>query len=142
VPYRGGALATAAVVTGEVHLSFANMSDAMGQLAAQTVRPLAVTTAKRSEQMPEVPTLIELGLVQYPVESWNALMAPAGTPQPIIDRLAALMAEMAKDPEIRKKMTDFGSTAVANSPKELAEMFRKETAEWEKSLAAIGMKKK
>jgi tripartite-type tricarboxylate transporter receptor subunit TctC len=142
VPYRGGALATAAVVTGEVHLSFANMSDAMGQLAAQTVRPLAVTTAKRSEQMPDVPTLVELGLVQYPVESWNALMAPAGTPQPIIDRLAALMAEMAKDPEIRKKMTDFGSTAVANSPKELAEMFRKETAEWEKSLAAIGMKKK
>jgi tripartite-type tricarboxylate transporter receptor subunit TctC len=142
VPYRGGALATAAVVTGEVHLSFANMSDAMGQLAAQTVRPLAVTTAKRSEQMPDVPTLVELGLVQYPVESWNALLAPGGTPQPIIDRLAGLMAEMAKDPEIRKKMTDFGSTAVANSPKELADMFRKETAEWEKSLAAIGMKKK
>lgn len=142
VPYRGGALATAAVVTGEVQLSFANMSDAMGQLAANTVRPLAVTTAKRSEHMPEVPTLLELGLVQYPVESWNALLAPAGTPQAIIDRLAELMAQMAKDPEIRKKMTDFGSTALANSPKELGEMFQNETMQWEKALSAIGIKKK
>ena len=142
VPYRGGALATAAVVTGEVQLSFANMSDAMGQLAANTVRPLAVTTAKRSEHMPDVPTLVELGLVQYPVESWNALLAPAGTPQPIIDRLAEVMAQMAKDPELRKKMTDFGSTAIANSPTELGEMFQKETVQWEKALTAIGIKKK
>ena len=68
VAYRGGALATAAVVTGEVQLAFSNMSDAMGQLAAGTVRPLAITTAKRSPHMPEIPTLIELGLVDYPVE--------------------------------------------------------------------------
>jgi tripartite-type tricarboxylate transporter receptor subunit TctC len=142
VPYRGGALATAAVVTGEVQLSFANMSDAMGQLAANTVRPLAVTTAKRSEHMPDVPTLLELGLVTYPVESWNAMLAPGGTPQPIIDRLASVMAEMAKDPEIQKKMGDFGSTATASSPKELADMFQKETLQWEKALAAIGIKKK
>jgi len=142
VPYRGGALATAAVVTGEVQLSFANMSDAMGQLAANTVRPLAVTTAKRSEHMPNVPTLLELGLVQYPVESWNALVAPGGTPQPILDRLASLMAQMAKDAEIQKKMGDFGSTAVASSPKELATMFQTETAQWEKALSDIGFKKK
>ena len=68
VPYRGGALATAAVVTGEVQLAFSNMSDAMGQLAAGTVRPLAITTAKRSPHMPDIPTLMELGLVDYPVE--------------------------------------------------------------------------
>lgn len=142
VPYRGGALATAAVVTGEVQLSFANMSDAMGQLAANTVRPLAVTTAKRTQHLPNVPTLVELGLTQYPVESWNALFAPSGTPQPIVERLAQVMAQMAKDLEIQKKMEDFGSTPFANTPKEYAEMLREETARWEKALSAIGIKKK
>ena len=82
VPYRGGALATAAVVTGEVQLAFSNMSDAMGQLAAGTVRPLAITTAKRSPHMPEIPTLMELGLVDYPVESWNALSRPPARRSP------------------------------------------------------------
>jgi tripartite-type tricarboxylate transporter receptor subunit TctC len=141
VPYRGGALATAAVVTGEVQLAFSNMSDAMGQLAAGTVRPLAITTAKRSPHMPEIPTLIELGLVDYPVESWNALFAPAGTPQPVIARLAEVMAQMAKDPEIQKRMSDFGSIAVANTPAEFTQMLREETDQWAKALSAIGLKR-
>src|SRR3954463_2314178 len=112
VPYRGGALATTAVVSGEVQLAFSNMSDAMGQLSAGTVRALAITTAKRNPQTPDIPTLMELGLVDYPVESWNALFAPAGTPKPIIDRLAEVMAEMAKDSAHQKRMTDIGSIAV------------------------------
>jgi len=142
VPYRGGALATAAVVTGEVQLSFANMSDAMGQLAANTVRPLAVTTAKRSPHMPDVPTLLELGLVSYPVESWNAMLAPSGTPQPIVAHLAQVLAQMAKDPEIQSKMNEFGSTPFANTPAAYAQMLREETLQWEKALNVIGLKKK
>ena len=141
VPYRGGALATGAVVTGEVQLAFSNMSDAMGQLAANTVRPLAITTARRSPHTPDIPTLMELGLVDYPVESWNALFAPAGTPAPIIDRLAEVMAQMANDDEVRKRMADFGSIAVANSPKEFTRMLREETDLWAKALSAIGLKK-
>jgi len=82
VPYRGGAIATMAVVSGEVQLAFSNASDALAQIEAGTVRPLAITTAKRSPLAPNVPTLQEQGLVDYPVESWNALFAPAGTPQP------------------------------------------------------------
>jgi tripartite-type tricarboxylate transporter receptor subunit TctC len=141
VPYRGGALATAAVVTGEVQLAFSNMSDAMGQLAAGTVRPLAITTAQRSPHTPNIPTLMELGLVDYPVESWNALFAPAGTPQPIVDRLAEVMALMAKDEEIQKRMADFGSIAIANSPAEFAQMLREETDQWAKALSAISLKR-
>ncbi len=141
VPYRGGALATAAVVSGEVQLAFSNVSDAMGQLAANTVRPLAITTARRSPHTPDIPTLMELGLVDYPVESWNALFAPAGTPQPIIDRLAAVMAQMARDDEIEKRMADFGSIALANSPKDFAAMLREETEQWAKALSAIGLKR-
>jgi tripartite-type tricarboxylate transporter receptor subunit TctC len=140
VPYRGGALATSAVVAGEVQLAFANMSDAMGQLAAGTVRPLAITTGQRSPQMPNIPTLVELKLLDWPIESWNALFAPAGTPQPIIDRLAVVMAQMANDAEVKKRMADFGSIALANSPAEFAKQIRDETAQWDKALKDIGLK--
>ena len=141
VPYRGGALATSAVVSGEVQLAFSNMSDAMAQISAGTVRALAITTAKRSPQTPDIPTLIELGLVDYPVESWNALFAPAGTPKPIIDRLAGVMAKMAKDSAHQKRMTDIGSIAVANSPSDFSKMLREETDQWAKALKAIGLAK-
>ncbi len=141
VPYRGGALATTAVVAGDVQLSFANMSDAMGQLESKGVRPLAVTTAKRSEYLPDVPTLIESGLVSIPVESWNGLFAPAGTPKPIVDQLAKVMAEMTRDPEVRKRMATFGSSAVANTPSQYAELLRVESNQWEKAVAEIGLKK-
>jgi tripartite-type tricarboxylate transporter receptor subunit TctC len=141
VPYRGGALATSAVVSGEVQLSFANASDAIGQLQGNTVRALAVTTAKRSEFFPDVPTLMEEKLVPYPVESWNALFAPAGTPKPIVDKLAATMELMAGDPEVRKAMANFGSTATSTTPQQFEQILNEETALWEKSLAAIGMKK-
>jgi len=141
VPYRGGALATSAVVSGEVQLAFSNMSDAMAQIAAGTVRPLAITTAKRSPHTPDIPTLMELGLVDYPVESWNALFAPAGTPKPILDRLAEVMADMAKNEAHQKRMADIGSIAVANSPGDFSKMLREETDQWAKALKAIGLAK-
>ena len=130
-----------AVVSGEVQLAFSNMSDAMAQLAAGTVRALAITTAKRSPQTPDIPTLMELGLVDYPVESWNALFAPAGTPKPIVDRLAEVMAEMAKDETHQKRMADIGSIAVANSPGDFSKMLREETDQWAKALKVIGLAK-
>jgi tripartite-type tricarboxylate transporter receptor subunit TctC len=90
--------------------------------------------------MPDIPTLMELGLVDYPVESWNALFAPAGTPQPIIDQLAGVIAQMAKDGAIQKNMSDIGSVAVANSPAEFTRMLREETGQWAKALKEIGLK--
>jgi tripartite-type tricarboxylate transporter receptor subunit TctC len=141
VPYRGGALATAAVVSGEVHLAFSNMSDAMAQMAAGTVRPLAITTAKRNPHTPEIPTLIELGFVDYPVESWNGLLAPSGTPPAILEKLAQVMSQMAKDETHQKRMADIGSIAVANSPSEFTAMLREETDQWKKALSLIGLAK-
>jgi tripartite-type tricarboxylate transporter receptor subunit TctC len=141
VPYRGGALATAAVVAGEVELSFANMSDAMGQMAADAVRPLAITTATRSPLTPNLPTLVELGLADYPVQTWNGLFAPAGTPEPVVRRLAEVLARMAKEPEIEKRMGALGSILVTNAPGEFAAMLRQETAQWQKAFAAIGLSK-
>src|SRR3954452_5769804 len=138
VPYRGGAPATTAVMSGEVQLVFTNMSDAVGQLDGGKVRALAVTTAKRSPSAPNVPTLQEAGLDGYNTESWNALFAPKGTPQPIVDRMAQLAAELAKDATVQKQMANFGSVAVANTPAAFAKMLRVETALWADLVKQIG----
>ncbi|MFL6795858.1 MAG: Bug family tripartite tricarboxylate transporter substrate binding protein [Xanthobacteraceae bacterium] len=130
VPYRGGAPATAAVVAGQVQLAFTNMSDAVGQLEAGRVRALAVTTRERSPTAPAIPTLAESGVPGYHTESWNGLFAPKGTPQPILDRLAQLSADLAADPDVQKQMGTFGSVAIANRPTEFATMLREETALW------------
>jgi tripartite-type tricarboxylate transporter receptor subunit TctC len=140
VAYRGGAQATMAVIAGEVQLTFANMSDAVSQIEGGNVRALGVTTAKRSPAAPNVPTLAEQGIPGYATESWNALLAPKGSPQAIIDRLTAIVSDMAKDESIQKRMTDFGSVAVANSPDALTRMLREETAQWATLVKEIGLK--
>jgi tripartite-type tricarboxylate transporter receptor subunit TctC len=138
VPYRGGAPATAATVAGEVQLVFANMSDAVGQLEGGRLRALAVTTRERSPSAPNVPTLAEAGIAGYHTESWNALFAPKGTSPAIIDRLARIAAELAKDATVQKQMANFGSVAVANTPAEFARMLREETALWANLVKEIG----
>ena len=130
VAYRGGAQATLAVVAGDVQLTFANMADGLAQVEGGTVRALGVTTAQRSPAAPGIPTMAEQGFSGYATESWNALLAPKGTPQPIIVRLAAIASEMSKDATIQKRMQDFGSVAVASSPEGFAQMLREETAQW------------
>jgi tripartite-type tricarboxylate transporter receptor subunit TctC len=130
VAYRGGAQATLAVVAGDVQLTFANMADGLAQVEGGTVRALGVTTAQRSPAAPGIPTMAEQGFNGYATESWNALLAPKGTPQPIIVRLAAIASEMSKDATIQKRMQDLGSVAVASSPEGFAQMLREETAQW------------
>ena len=140
VAYRGGAQATMAVVAGDVQLTFANMSDAVAQMEGGKVRALGVTTAQRSPAAPLVPTLAEQGVTGYATESWNALFAPKGTPQPIIDQLSAIASKMAEDEAVQKSMRDFGSVAVANSPEAFARMLRAETLQWAKLVKQIGLK--
>jgi len=140
VPYRGGAPATAAVISGEVQLVFTNMSDAVGQIEGGKVRPLAVTTSKRSASAPDVPTLAEQGVSGYHTESWNGILAPKGTPQPIIDRLAKIAAAMAKDPTVQKQMAKFGSDAVASTPQEFAQMLVRDTKMWADLAKQVGSK--
>jgi tripartite-type tricarboxylate transporter receptor subunit TctC len=130
VPYRGGAPATAAVLSGEVQAVFTNMSDAVGQIEGGTLVPLGVTTTRRSPAAPNIPTLAEQGLQGFSTESWNALMAPKGTPKAVIDRLAELTKQMVADPEVQKKMSTIGSVAVSNSPEEFAQQLQGETKQW------------
>jgi len=140
VPYRGGAPATAAVISGEVQVVFTNMSDAVGQIEGGKVRPLAVTTSKRSGSAPDVPTLAEQGVAGYHTESWNGILAPKGTPQAIVDKLAQIAAAMAKDPEVQKQMAKFGSDAVSTTPQEFANMLARDTKIWADLAKELGAK--
>jgi tripartite-type tricarboxylate transporter receptor subunit TctC len=139
VPYRGSAPATMALVAGDVQFTFANMSDYVGQRGADTVRALGVTSAKRSPIAPDVPTMAEQGIPDFRTEVWIGLFAPKGTPRPIVDRLAAIAAEMAKDGTIRKRMAELGMVAVANRPEDFAKMLREETAQWARLVKQLNL---
>jgi tripartite-type tricarboxylate transporter receptor subunit TctC len=140
VPYRGGSPATTALVAGEVQLSFANMSDAVAQIEAGSLRALGVTTAARSPALPQMPTLAEQGIAGYNIESWNGLFAPRGTPRAVVERLARVAADMAADDAIRLRMLGFGSVAVANTPEAFSQRLLDETAHWARVVAAIGVR--
>ena len=130
VPFKGGAPATAAVVSGEVDLSFTNMTDAMPQMEADTVRAIAVTSTERSPFAPKLPTIAESGLPNFSAESWNGIMAPAATPEPIVQRLAGVLAAMAKDPEVQKAMATAGATALSTTPDEYKKIIGQELEQW------------
>lgn len=129
IPFRGGAPATTAVISGEVDLSFTNMSDALPQIEGKTVRAVAVTSSKRSSYAPELPTIAET-LADFRAESWNGVLAPAKTPQAIVDRLAGVFAKMAEDREVQAAMAKVGASAVATTPAEFKAVIDGELKQW------------
>lgn len=142
VPFAGGAPATAAVVSNEVDLSFTNMTDALPQMEAGKVRGLAVTSEKRNPFAPNLPTVHETVLPGYNVESWNAIMGPAGLPLPIVERISNILADMAKDQEIVNMMAKVGATTVFTTPIEFSKRIEGEVAQWKGLLAEMASKNK
>ncbi|MBW8904708.1 MAG: tripartite tricarboxylate transporter substrate binding protein, partial [Betaproteobacteria bacterium] len=109
IPYKGSAPAVADLIAGRVQLMFDNLASALPQIQAGKVRALAVTTARRSSFLPELPTLEESGVRPFDLTTWWGLMAPAGTPQPIVERLAAEAAKALKSPDLRERWRAMGS---------------------------------
>jgi len=109
IPYKGAAPAMQDLIAGRVQLMFDNLASALPQIQAGKVRALAVTTARRSSYLPEVPTLEESGVKPFDLTTWWGLMAPAKTPQPIVDRLAAEAARAMEAPELRERWRAMGS---------------------------------
>jgi tripartite-type tricarboxylate transporter receptor subunit TctC len=109
IPYKGSALATADLFAGRVHLMFDNLASALPSIRAGKVRALAVTTAKRSSFVPELPTLEEAGLKGFDLTTWWGVMAPARTPQPIVERLAAEIAAAMSAPDVAERLRAMGS---------------------------------
>jgi tripartite-type tricarboxylate transporter receptor subunit TctC len=109
IPYKGSAPAVSDLIAGRVQLMFDNLASALPQIQAGKVRALAVTTARRSSFLPELPTLEESGVRPFDLTTWWGLMAPAGTPQPIVERLAAEAAQALQSPDLRERWRSMGS---------------------------------
>lgn len=130
IPFRGGAPATAALVAGEIDFSFANMTDALPQIEAGTVRGLAVTSLKRSPYLPELPSVHETVLPNFVVETWNGIMAPPMTPERIIHAMSEIFIKMADDPEVIEAMRKSGASTVKSTSDQFRAQIQQEIGQW------------
>jgi tripartite-type tricarboxylate transporter receptor subunit TctC len=140
VPYKGSPPGVAAVVAGEVGLMFANLTDIGGQLKAGRLKPLAVTSTTRASQLAETPTLSEAGLPGFEILSWFALLAPAGTPAPIISRLNAETVKVLARDDIKSTLGAQGLTVASSTPEALAAHIKSEIAKFTRIAKAAGVK--
>ncbi|WP_348755330.1 tripartite tricarboxylate transporter substrate binding protein [uncultured Aquincola sp.] len=132
VPYKGSAPAIQDVMGGQVPMSFETALVALPQIKAGKVKALAVTSAKRSAVLPEVPTMQEAGIAGFDVASWQALYAPAGTPPAIVNKLNAELAKIIAQPEMKARMDGLGLEYSPNTAEQFAAFQRTEQAKWAK----------
>jgi tripartite-type tricarboxylate transporter receptor subunit TctC len=138
VPYRGAGPAMNDLLGGQVKIMFDNLPASIGQIRQGALRALAITTAERSPAAPDLPTMAESGLPGYETYSWNALFAPAGTPQPVVDRLAQAAAQAVSDPAVKQRLADLSAVSVGAGPAELGEHVKAELAKWGPVVKASG----
>ncbi|OWJ67272.1 ABC transporter substrate-binding protein [Inquilinus limosus] len=138
VPYRGAGPALNDVVANQVPIMFDNLPSSTAFIKAGTLRPLAVTTKTRSASFPDLPTMEEAGVPGYETYTWNALFAPAGTPQAVIDRLNAAAMKAVKDPATQPRLAELSATVVGSTPDELAKHVTAELAKWAPIVEASG----
>lgn len=140
VPYKGSSGAASDLVAGVVESSFAGVPNALAQVPQGRLRALAVTTAKRIPQLPDVPTMQEAGVPGYDASVWLALLAPAGTPRDIVMRLNTEIARLMASPETRKTLLDAGVEVAPSSPEAMTEYMALELDRWGKLVKEIGIK--
>ena len=127
IPYKGSGPLATDLLGGQIQMSFDTITPVLPHIKAGKLRPLAVTTAKRSPALPDVPTLQEAGLKDFDIGTWFGVLAPVGTPKPVLDRLSAEATKIIQSPDFRKRMDDIGAQPVGNSPAEMAAQIRSET---------------
>jgi tripartite-type tricarboxylate transporter receptor subunit TctC len=132
VPYKGGGQAMGDVVGGQIPLVFTAIATAQQFVRSGRLKGLAVSSAKRSNSLPEVPTFIESGLEGFVVDSWVGILAPAKTPRPVIERLQKEIAAVLAEPEIRERYAILGIEPVGNTPEQYAQQIRADLARWAK----------
>jgi tripartite-type tricarboxylate transporter receptor subunit TctC len=140
VPYRGDTPGIADLVAGHVQLAFLSIQPLIPQVKAGKLRALAITSGMRSPAIPDLPTIAESGLPGYDIGTWWGLLAPAKTPMPIVDRLAAAMRKATAVPSIRERFAVGGIAAQSNTPKEFAAMIKSEVGRYGELAAAAGVK--
>ena len=140
VHYKGGPPAVQDMLAGNAHVMFANISDVISQVKAGRLRALAVTTAKRSAVAPELPTLGEGALPGFAVATWQAVVAPAGTPREVVQRLNAEIVKAMAQAEMKERFLSFGTDAVTSTPEELGRFLAEEVAKIGKIARDTGAK--
>jgi tripartite-type tricarboxylate transporter receptor subunit TctC len=138
VPYKGSGPSMSALLAGEVQLSFINPVAVGGHVKGGKLRALAVTDSKRTELMPEVPTMKEAGIEGVEVSLWYGLLAPAATPRAIVEQLSSATARATRDPGIREQLRKQGAEPVGNSAAEFNAYLREELARWSEVVKVSG----
>ena len=139
VPYKGSALASTAVLAGEIALAFTNPTSGLPHVKAGRLRMLAVTTAGRWPLLPEVPTIAESGLPGYEIVIWNGLLAPAATPRTTIARLHRELVHILRAPALADRLATDGSRPMVETPEQFARFIDHEIAKWSKVVKAAGI---
>lgn len=140
VSYKGGSPALAAVIAGEVPAMFSVLSDSLPHVTSGSIRLLAVSSEKRAPQVPDVATLNESGFPGFKAMSWNGLMAPAGIPKEIVDRIAAEVGRAMKDPKFVERLKNFGADPLGGSPEEFKAMISADIVLWGEAVRVSGIK--
>ena len=141
IPYKGSTPAVADLMGGQISMIFDNMPSVIQQVKSGRLKALAVTSAQRNAQLPEIPTIQELGVAGYEVWSWFGLLAPAATPKPIVDKLNATIVDILKQPDVQAKIIELGAVPVPETSAEFGAFIEAETLKWAKVIkeANIGM---
>lgn len=140
VPYKGSGPAVQDVIGGQVDMMFDTALVVGPHIQSGKLRPIAVTSSKRLESLPDVPTIAEAGEKGFDMGSWQAVFAPAGTPKPIVDRLHAEIMKIVATPEVQARLKSFGMLPSTMTPAELADFQKAEVAKWAKVIKAAGIK--
>jgi len=130
IPYKGAGPALNDVIGNQVPIMFDNLPSSSGHIKAGTLRALAVTTAERAPSFPDVPMVAEAGIPGYETYTWNALFAPANTPEPVVARLNEAANKALADPAVVERMKEFSATIVGSTPAELGAHVKAELAKW------------
>ena len=138
VPYKGSAPAVTDLLGGQISMMFDNMPSAIQHVKSGKLRPLAVTTTKRSPALPNVPTIAESGVKGYEATSWFGLLAPAGTPPALVNRLNAELVKILAMPDVKKQMAEQGAETYSETPAAFSAFIKSETAKWAKVVKASG----
>ncbi|MDQ6684381.1 MAG: tripartite tricarboxylate transporter substrate binding protein [Pseudomonadota bacterium] len=138
VPYKGTGPAITDLIAGNVTMAIDNMPALLPQVKSGKLRALAVASDKRAAAAPEIPTMAEAGMKGYVVMAWKGLMAPAGTPAPIIARLHDAAVKVIAMPDMREKMISLGAEPVGSTPAQFAETIQRETQSWAALIKSTG----
>lgn len=130
VPYKGTSQAFPDLIAGRVQLIFEPMPSMLPHVRAGRMKALGVTTAKRSNAAPEIPTIAEQGLEGFDVVTWYGMLAPAGTPKPVLETLHAAIVEFAALPDVRERLSSIGAEPATLSSAEFAAMIKRDVARW------------